>query len=87
MDRLFGPGASEFKARKFAENGCKCPRCGRDEPGGNGGWHLDHDHHYEQSDPEGWRDVLCNYCNLAMGYIEKGGWDAVAFVDSLREAP
>ena len=89
LETKFGRGAAAFKRRKLAENGHKCGRCGRTTPSaaGNREWHLDHDHNYAKNDPNGWRNVLCHYCNFALGCVEIGGWDAIAFAASLENDP
>lgn len=51
-----------------------CAICGTSEPGGNGGWHIDHDH---QCCPTGKgccgkciRGVLCHKHNVGLGHFD-----------------
>src|ERR1017187_1318126 len=45
--------------------GGRCAICGTDEPGGNGTWHVDHNH--ETGDRRG---LLCSNCNRCLGLLK-----------------
>lgn len=75
----------------------RCGICGTTEPGGQGGWHIDHDHRCcndDKSLPFGCakciRGILCNQCNIGLGYF-KDDPDilraALAWVEGHRVAP
>jgi hypothetical protein len=49
------------KAFKIFNNKCHC--CGTSEPGGRGGWHLDHK-------GKRFRGIVCLYCNVAAGLLK-----------------
>jgi hypothetical protein len=46
------------------KQGNKCGICGRLEPLGKGGWHLDHDHITGRI-----RGLLCHHCNVGLGHF------------------
>lgn len=71
VDRAYGEGAAEWKAKKLAEQGYKCACCGTDNPTKKG-WNLDHCHKTGE-----WRAVLCLICNMEIGYLEKWADDPV----------
>jgi hypothetical protein len=62
----FGVTLQELDAMIAAQGG-RCGICGVDQPGGRGGWHLDHDHAFDSKDRRGHRGVLCHRCNLRLG--------------------
>ena len=72
MSIRFGLDADSFSALLLGQ-GNACAICGRAEPGGNGGWHVDHDH---ACCPRGRachrciRGLLCNRCNLGLGHFK-----------------
>ncbi len=43
----------------------RCPICLSTEPGGQGDWHIDHDHETGKV-----RGLLCSRCNLALGHLK-----------------
>lgn len=63
---LYGITKVEF-ALLLQRQGNKCanPRCGAKEPGGNGTWHVDHDHRTGEV-----RGLLCRRCNVMIGYAK-----------------
>lgn len=46
-------------------NNGHCDICGTREPGGSGGWHVDHNHATGRL-----RGVLCANCNRGLGYFK-----------------
>ena len=60
----------EEKYKKFNDQGNVCAACGSTEHKsfrnlGESGWCADHDHVTKK-----FRGVLCNPCNLALGYVQ-----------------
>ena len=56
----------------LASQGGVCAVCGASEPGGGGGWHLDHDHACcagTRACGRCTRGALCARCNLALGLV------------------
>jgi Recombination endonuclease VII len=49
----------------FAKQGHCCAVCKATEPGSSKGWHLDHCHETGYL-----RGILCNHCNLMLGYAK-----------------
>lgn len=62
---LLGTTPEEW-AIKFAEQNEACAACGSKEPGTIKGWHTDHDHRTGV-----FRGILCQPCNIALGWLEK----------------
>jgi len=66
-----GLTVGEYNETLTSQGNC-CAICKRDEPGGKGGWHLDHDH---KCCPGRWgcgkcfRGLLCHKCNIGLGYF------------------
>jgi hypothetical protein len=61
-----------------AQGGC-CAICRAEAPGGQGAWHVDHDHRSGAI-----RGLLCHACNLAIGLFmddEQVLTAAVAYLD------
>jgi Recombination endonuclease VII len=58
---MYGTTPEEMEAMLKAQ-GNSCAICSTDTPGGKG-WHLDHCHAAGHA-----RGVLCNHCNLMLGY-------------------
>jgi len=58
--------------RMLAKQSDSCAICGRDAPGGNGVWHVDHDHACcddRASCGECVRGLLCHSCNIGLGHF------------------
>ena len=58
----------------LASQGGVCAICGTDEPGGRGHWAFDHNHECcavgkNRRCGDCNRGILCNHCNLALGYF------------------
>lgn len=64
LKRAYGITPCDFTRQLIAQQGC-CAVCGRDEPGGKGTWHVDHDHATGLL-----RGLLCHNCNLALGHAK-----------------
>lgn len=75
--RNSGITPAEFHALVEAQGGM-CAICGTDQPGGQGGWHVDHDHRFEKNDKRGHRGLLCHFCNVGLGHFK----DDLARVES-----
>ncbi len=59
---------------KFEAQGSRCAICYTTEPGGHGNWHTDHDHNCcsgKNTCGKCVRAILCNNCNITVGFIEK----------------
>lgn len=67
--------------RLLVEQDGRCAICGTDEPGGRGGFHVDHDHETGQV-----RGLLCDLCNRGLGYFADDVERLLAAVDYLRRA-
>lgn len=61
--RRHGLTRADYDRMLAEQHGC-CAICGKAEPGGNGRWHIDHDHVSGQV-----RGLLCNNCNRGIGYF------------------
>lgn len=61
---LYGVTPEQFAAL-LASQGGRCAICRTDQPGGKGGWHLDHDHKDDRV-----RGLLCASCNLLLGHAK-----------------
>ena len=63
----------QYEEMLAAQGGC-CAICGKDEPGGTGRWHIDHDHECcdgrKRSCGKCVRGLLCSSCNLGLGRFE-----------------
>lgn len=70
----------------LAEQDHRCATCGRSEPGGQGRWHIDHDH---TCCPSGVscgqciRGLLCSSCNRALGLVRDDPRVLLRMVDYL----
>lgn len=61
---LYGITPEQF-AEMLAAQGNACAICRTTEPGGKGGWHVDHCHDGGQI-----RALLCHHCNLGLGHFK-----------------
>lgn len=69
--RLYGLSVEDY-TDLLAKQGGACATCDRTEPGGNGRWHIDHDHQccpYGGSCGDCVRGLLCAGCNRALGFV------------------
>jgi len=66
LQRKYGISAEE-KMAMLALQGGGCAICGTKDPSGGrfGEWNVDHNHKTKQT-----RGLLCNACNLALGYLQ-----------------
>ena len=62
--RKYGIDADQYDRMVESQNN-KCKICGTDEPRGTGGWKVDHCHSTGKV-----RGLLCNNCNLGLGYFK-----------------
>lgn len=60
----FGITLGQFISMEAEQGGC-CAVCRTDSPGGRGGWHVDHNHVTGKV-----RGLLCNRCNMGLGYFK-----------------
>ena len=77
LNRLYGPGAAEKKAKLFKEQGGRCAICQSDTAAMNREHQelvLDHCHITDRI-----RGVLCHVCNLMLGYLEKRDFNVEPF--------
>lgn len=59
-------GLTEQNFKEILESqGNKCGICDSSEPGGNGTWHVDHDHLTKKI-----RGILCGKCNHLLGFAK-----------------
>jgi hypothetical protein len=79
--------------RKLVEQGGICAICGTTESGGNGKrFHIDHDHSCCARSCHACdncrRGILCNRCNLKLGFLENELWakQAKAYLNKYRKA-
>lgn len=63
--RRYGITSDQFEALLAAQDG-RCAICGTTEPGGQGAFHVDHDHDHCQGCPECVRGLLCASCNCSL---------------------
>jgi hypothetical protein len=64
LKRKYGITPEQYEALLAAQEG-KCKICETDKPGGQGGWHVDHDHDTGQI-----RGLLCQACNRGIGFLK-----------------
>ncbi|WP_433731003.1 endonuclease VII domain-containing protein [Actinoplanes sp. CA-051413] len=60
----YGLTAEQYEALVDAQ-GDRCAICRTGDPGGKGGWHVDHCHETGVV-----RGLLCHHCNIAIGYFK-----------------
>ncbi len=68
----YGLWPEQFQALIEKQNG-KCAICSTEDPGGHGDWHVDHDHSccdYKGSCGKCVRGLLCQRCNIGLGYFQ-----------------
>ena len=61
--KLYGISLDERDVM-FTRQGYACAACGSTSPGTKKGWHTDHCHKTKKV-----RGILCQSCNIALGYI------------------
>lgn len=64
LKKTFGITLEQFDAMLEAQGG-HCAICPKTTPGGQGSWHVDHDH-----DTNAVRGLLCSRCNQLLGVWE-----------------
>jgi hypothetical protein len=60
----YGVGLEWFD-KLLESQGGRCALCGTDTPGGQGGFHVDHDHLTGKN-----RELLCHGCNVMLGFAK-----------------
>lgn len=60
----YGLSPERYEAIR-AEQGEQCAICAAEQPGGNGAWHVDHDHATGEV-----RGLLCLKCNAGLGQLQ-----------------
>lgn len=63
--RKFGMTVDQYN-EIFLKQNSKCYICHVNKPGGNGYWHLDHNHITNQV-----RKILCHNCNMLVGHSKE----------------
>lgn len=63
LRRVYGITLKDFEAL-LAKQNHRCAICSATEPGGQGGWHVDHDHKSHAI-----RGLLCHTCNTGLGLL------------------
>lgn len=71
--RAYGITPEQFAEKLAAQDG-RCAVCRADQPGGKGGWHVDHCHTSGRI-----RGLLCHHCNVGLGNFKDN-------VENLRAA-
>lgn len=61
---LYSISIEEYRGMLESQDG-RCAICNTDTPGGQGSWHIDHDH--ESGNVRG---LLCTKCNSGLGYFK-----------------
>ena len=77
LKRRYGITVEQYD-EMLAEQDGKCACCGTTEPGGHGGFHVDHCH-----DTGEVRGLLCHSCNAAIGGLGdnlEGVWNAMLYL-------
>lgn len=64
LKRIYGL-TLEQRDELFASQNFRCAVCKSTEPGSTKGWHMDHCHNTKRV-----RGILCNHCNLMLGYAK-----------------
>jgi len=72
----------ERYARIVAEQGDVCAICTAEQPGGNGSWHVDHDHATGKV-----RGLLCLKCNAGLGQFQDRADVLAAAITYLANPP
>jgi hypothetical protein len=62
---MYGLDPGQFD-RMLQEQDGRCAICGTEEPGGRGGFHVDHSHYTGKV-----RAILCNNCNTGIGKFKE----------------
>ena len=77
--RKYGIDVDDYDRMVESQNN-KCKICGTDEPRGVGGWKVDHCHMTGKV-----RGLLCNNCNLGLGYFKDNTKSLQAAIEYLNE--
>lgn len=80
LKRIYGL-TPEQRDELFAKQGSCCGICKSTEPGSTKGWHIDHCH-----DTKCVRGILCNHCNLMLGYAKDNRTTLADAIEYLCEA-
>lgn len=78
---LYGITKDEYEAMLASQDG-RCAICRADEPGGKGGWHVDHCHNTKVI-----RGLLCHHCNIGVGQFKDDPARLRAAADYLERTP
>jgi len=70
----------ETYSQLFEGQGRACAVCRGDTPGSTKGWHVDHCHTTGKT-----RGILCNHCNLMLGYAKDSKATLTNAVEYLRK--
>jgi len=79
LRRHFGLSVDQVEAMRTAQKS-KCAICRTSKPGGQGDWHVDHNHQTKQV-----RALLCQNCNIGLGNFKDDPVRLIAAAEYLRK--